>query len=63
MVRGLAGDEEGAIEDLELALRTPTAFPVTVWNLHYDPNWDYMRNNSRFEELATPPNLIRTRGP
>ena len=63
MIKGLAGDQESAIDDLEIALRTPTAFRVTVWDLHYDPNWDFMRDNPRFVELATPPTVIRTMTP
>ena len=60
MVKGLAGDQEAAIDDLIIAMKTPTAFRVTVWDLHYDPNWDFMRDNPRFVELATPPTVIRT---
>lgn len=60
MVKGLAGDQEAAIDDLKIALKTPAAFRVTVWDLYYDPNWDFMRDNPRFVELATPPNVIRT---
>lgn len=59
MVRGLTGDADGAIEDLETALVTPAAFGVTAWDLHYDPNWDFMRDDPRFVELATPDNLIQ----
>ncbi|MFC1796414.1 tetratricopeptide repeat protein [Pseudomonadota bacterium] len=60
MVKGLAGDQETAIDDLIIAMKTPTAFRVTVWDLHYDPNWDFMRENPRFVELATPSTVIRT---
>jgi tetratricopeptide (TPR) repeat protein len=63
MIKGLAGDQEAAIDDLEIALRIPTAFRITVWDLHYDPNWDFMRDNPRFVELATPPIAIRTMNP
>jgi len=63
MVKGLAGDQEAAIDDLEIAINTPAAFRVTVWGLHYDPNWDFMRDNPRFVELATPPTVIRTMTP
>lgn len=58
MVRALAGDEAGAIEDLEVALRTPAAFPTTAWQLHYHPDWDFFRENARFNELASPPILV-----
>jgi TolB-like protein/Tfp pilus assembly protein PilF len=63
MIKGLAGDQEAAIDDLKIALATPTAFRITVWDLHYDPNWDFMRDNPRFAELATPPTVIRTMTP
>jgi TolB-like protein/Flp pilus assembly protein TadD len=60
MVRGLAGRQDEAVDDLAIALKTPAALSYTVWDLYYDPNWDFMRDNPRFVELATPPNLIRT---
>jgi TolB-like protein len=60
MIKGLAGDPEAAIDDLVIALETPSSFRITVWDLHYDPNWDFMRDNPRFVELATPPTVIRT---
>jgi tetratricopeptide (TPR) repeat protein len=63
MVEGLAGDQEAAIDDLEIALETSNSFPITVWDLYYDPDWDFMRDNPRFVELATPPNVIRTTTP
>jgi len=63
MIKGLAGDQEAAIDDLKIALATPTGFRITVWDLHYDPNWDFMRDNPRFVELATPPTVIRTMTP
>ena len=63
MIKGLAGDQEAAIDDLIIALETPTAFRITVWHLYYDPNWDFMRDNPRFVELATPPVVIRTTKP
>ncbi len=30
-----------------------------AWNPHYDPNWDFMRDDPRFVELATPQNQIQ----
>jgi tetratricopeptide (TPR) repeat protein len=59
MITGLAGDQEKAINELKIALEMP-ASGMTSWDLHYDPNWDFMRDNPRFVELATPANLIRT---
>ena len=61
MVKGLAGDQDAAMDDLEKAFNIPTAVRrVRPWNLHYDPNWDFMRDNPRFNELATPKIVIRT---
>jgi tetratricopeptide (TPR) repeat protein len=59
MVRALAGDREGALVDLETALTMPGAIGPNQWDLHYDPNWDFMRDDPRFVELATPDNLIQ----
>lgn len=56
-VRALAGDRDGAIEDLRVALEMPGALKPTPWLLHYDPNWDFMRDDPRFVELATPREL------
>ena len=60
MVKGLAGDKEAAVDDLEFAMTILTAQAVRVWDLYYDPNWDFMRDNPRFNALATPDNVIRT---
>ena len=59
MVRALSGDADGAIADLETVLNMRGAFTTTAWDLHYDPNWDFMRDDPRFVELATPSNLIQ----
>ena len=60
LVKGLAGDQEGALDDLALSLQTSSAFRITPWELYYDPNWDFLRDDPRFVELATPPAAIRT---
>jgi TolB-like protein len=54
LVKGLIGDTDGAIADLQVALKMPTAIGVTAWDLHYDPNWDVLRKDPRFVRLATP---------
>ena len=59
LVKGLAGDQEGAIDDLAVSLQTASAFRITPWELHYDPDWDFMRDNPRFVELSSPPAAIR----
>jgi hypothetical protein len=58
-VQAIAGDRDGAIADLEAALNMPGAYVVSAWDLHYDPNWDFMRDDERFVEPATPDNLIQ----
>jgi TolB-like protein/Flp pilus assembly protein TadD len=54
MIRGLGGDKEGAVEELQRAIHVPSARRVSVWELRLDPNWDFMRDNPRFQALATP---------
>jgi tetratricopeptide (TPR) repeat protein len=54
LVKGLIGDADGAIADLQVALKMPTAVGITAWDLHYDPNWDVLRKDPRFVALATP---------
>ena len=60
LVKGITGDHEGAIDDLAVALEIPAAFRVSRWELYYNPDWDFLRDNPRFVELATPPTVIRT---
>ncbi len=59
LIRGLSGDRDGAIEDLKVVLNNPGNPILTAWELYYDPNWDFMRDDPRFVELATPDNLIQ----
>jgi TolB-like protein len=63
MVMGLSGDIEGAIDQLSSVMHLPCAFPTTAWDLNLDPNWDFLRDNPRFVDLATPANLIQVRSP
>ena len=58
-VSGLSGDRDGAIDDLEICLNTPGSAGISAWDLYYNPNWDFMRDDPRFVELATPDNLIQ----
>jgi len=63
MVMGLAGEEEAAIDQLTEAIDIPTAVAIHRRDLQLDPNWDFLRNNPRFVELATPDNMIQTKSP
>ena len=58
-VRSLAGDRDGAIEDLTRVFNMRGALQPTHWEVHLDPNWDHMRDDPRFVELTTPENLIQ----
>jgi len=60
LVKALAGETNEALEILRVSLETPSAFRPTVWDLYYGPEWDFMRDDPRFVELATPPVVIRT---
>ncbi len=60
LIRALSGDKKKAVEELRIALATYTALGTTAWDLHYDPIWDFMRDDPGFQELATPATLIRT---
>ena len=53
-VKGLTGDLDGAIAALEESLRTPSSFNANPWDLHYDPAWDFARDDPRFQALAAP---------
>jgi len=52
MVLGLAGDTDAAIDQLEIALRTPGYRRITAWDLRLDPNWDFLREHPRFAALT-----------
>jgi TolB-like protein/Flp pilus assembly protein TadD len=54
MITGLAGDKNTAAEELARAMQIPTSIRLSAWDLRMDPNWDFMRDNPRFEALATP---------
>ena len=52
-VYALLGDADHAIPILKRLLQIPYAHPITLAGLRLDPVWDQIRNDPRFQELAT----------
>ena len=52
-VYALLGDADHAIPILKRLLQIPYALAITPALLRLDPVWDQIRNDSRFQELAT----------
>jgi TolB-like protein/Tfp pilus assembly protein PilF len=52
-ILAMAGQREEALESLRDQLGQPGGF--NRWQLHFDPNWDFFRDDPRFVALATPP--------
>ena len=53
-VLGLAGERDASLAEVERLLETPGS-TLTRWQLHFDPAWDFFRDDPRFVALATPP--------
>ena len=52
-IYALLGDADHAIPILKRLLQIPGGFALTPALLRLDPIWDQIRNDSRFQELAT----------
>jgi tetratricopeptide (TPR) repeat protein len=52
---GLAGQREAALEEVARLLNSPSG--TTRWFLQLHPDWDYFRDDERFNELVRPDNL------
>ena len=52
-IYALLGDADHAIPILKRLLQIPYAHPITPVALRLDPVWDQIRNDPRFQELAT----------
>ena len=52
-IYALLGDADHAIPILKRLLQIPYAHPITPARLRLDPVWDQIRNDPRFQELAT----------
>jgi len=51
-IKGLAGQTDAALDDIEQALEL--GWGVSPWLLKLDPSWDFLRGNPRFDAMATP---------
>jgi serine/threonine-protein kinase len=51
----IVGDADRAIPLLEHALAVPAIESITAAHLRLDPVWDPIRNDSRFQKLASTP--------
>jgi tetratricopeptide (TPR) repeat protein len=47
-----SGDRDQALERIAAKLDQPEGW--TRWNLHLDPNWDFFRDDPRFNDLVRP---------
>ena len=59
LVLGMAGKREESLAELENLFKQ--GVNITRWQLYLDPNWDFFRDDERFNELARPQNLEETR--
>jgi len=55
MVLGMAGQREASLAEIKRLLHTPAG--LNHWDLALSPDWDFFRDDARFNELAQPPNL------
>ena len=55
LILGMAGKREESLTELERLLQAPVGY--TPWELKLHPQWDFFRDDERFNALATPPNL------
>ncbi len=55
MILGMAGQREESLLEIERLLNTTAG--LTRWELYLSPDWDFFRDDERFNELARPPNL------
>ena len=55
MVLGMIGEREESLAEIERLLNTPAG--LNHWDLALSPDWDFFRDDERFNELARPLNL------
>ncbi len=55
MILGMAGQREESLLEVDRLLNTPAS--ITRWELYLSPDWDFFRDDERFNELIRPLNL------
>lgn len=55
MILGMAGQREESLAEIERLLNTPAG--LNRWDLYLNPDWDFFREDKRFNQLARPLNL------
>jgi tetratricopeptide (TPR) repeat protein len=55
MILGMAGQRDEALAEIERLLNTPAG--LNRWILNLSPDWDFFRDDERFNELIRPLNL------
>jgi TolB-like protein/Flp pilus assembly protein TadD len=59
LVLGMAGKREESLAELEDLFEQ--GIDISRWQLYLDPNWDFFRDDERFNELVRPLNLKAAR--
>jgi TolB-like protein/Tfp pilus assembly protein PilF len=54
-ILGMAGQRDAALAEIERLLNTPAG--LNRWDLYLNPDWDFFRDDERFNALARPDNL------
>ena len=55
MILGMAGQRDESLAEIQRLLAHPLGY--SRWSLYLDPQWDFFRDDERFNELARPLNL------
>jgi len=59
LVLGMAGKRDESLAELENLLKQD--INISRWELSLDPNWDFFRDDERFNDLVRPLNLEEAR--
>ena len=55
MILGMGGQRDESLAEIERLLKTPVG--LNRWELYLSPDWDFFRDDERFNALARPENL------